>query len=83
MTQPYYKDDLVTLYLGDCIEINHWIHADVLVTDPPYGVAWKSGQFSNATVAIEQTVANDQDASVRDQALGLWGSKPALVFGSW
>ena len=83
MTQPYYKDNLVTLYLGDCLELDAWLGADVLVTDPPYGVAWKSGQFSNATVAIEQTVANDEDANVRDKALALWGNKPALVFGSW
>ena len=83
MVKPYYEDDWVTLYHGDCIEITEWLEADVLVTDPPYGVAWKSGQFSNARVAIEEQVANDHDAGVRDAVLGLWGDKPALVFGSW
>jgi DNA modification methylase len=57
--------------------------ADVLVTDPPYGVAWRSGQFSNARVALVEQVANDQDASARDAILALWGDRPALVFGSW
>jgi site-specific DNA-methyltransferase (adenine-specific) len=83
MTQPYYQDEFITLYLGDCLEITDWLTADVLVTDPPYGVAWRSGAFSNAIVPVEETIKNDETAEVRDRALELWGSKPALVFGSW
>jgi len=79
----YYEDDLVTLYLGDCREVTAWLEADVLVTDPPYGVAWKSGQFSNARVALVEQVANDHDAAARDDVLAMWGNRPALIFGSW
>ena len=81
--KPYYQDDAVTLYHGDCREVTEWLAADVLVTDPPYGVAWKSGQFSNARVALEEEVANDHDPAARDAILAMWGDRPALVFGSW
>jgi DNA modification methylase len=80
----YYQDDLVTVYLGDCLtEHREWLAADVLVTDPPYGVSWKSGQFSRAHVPIEEEIRADESPVVRDAALEKWGDRPALVFGAW
>lgn len=78
MTVPYYQDDLVTLYHGDCREITAWLDADVLVTDPPYGMA-----FSSSWATEKRVIANDDSPRVRDMALELWGNRPAAVFGTW
>lgn len=82
---PYYADDLVTLYLGDCREITGWLSADVLVTDPPYGRGWKQGAGGHLTGKAEGRyahpgIAGDTDTAIRDTALTMWGG-PALVFG--
>jgi DNA modification methylase len=85
MTAPYYADDQVTLYHGDCREVTEWLAADVLVTDPPYGIGWKSGQTSyTARNARVESIHGDESTQVRDAALALWGNrKPAVVFGTW
>jgi site-specific DNA-methyltransferase (adenine-specific) len=82
--EPYYSDDSVTIYHGDCLRLAAlWCdpRPSVLVTDPPYGIAYESGQFGT----LPRSIANDQDTSTRDEALFLWGGggRPALVFGSW
>lgn len=78
--KPYYEDDLVTLYHGDCLEVKEWLAADVLVTDPPYGVNYQSGSRRDRLAA---SILNDKDTTFRDAAMGAWGDKPFLVFGSW
>lgn len=42
MTAPYYSDDLVTLYHGDCLDILTQLpdnSVSAVVTDPPYGLS--------------------------------------------
>lgn len=77
---PYYQDDLVTLYCGDCRDVTAWLDADVLVTDPPYGRNWKQGQ-TRGNHDAHAGIAGDHDTSVRDAALSLWGQRPAVIFG--
>jgi len=80
----YYEDDLVTLYHGDCREVAAWLEADVLVTDPPYGRAWKQGDTGKGRGWANDShagIANDATTEARDTILSLWGTRPAVVFG--
>ena len=89
MTAPYYQDEHVTLWHGDCLSgeiAPHWLAADVLVTDPPYGMAYVSHASSyKAGIVRPPTapIAGDENAQLRDDILAAWGDRPALVFGTW
>ena len=80
MAEPYYEDGLVALYLGDCREVTEWLSADVLVTDPPYGIAWKGGGYNGQRK--HAGIANDTTLEARDAVLKAWGERPAVVFGA-
>jgi DNA modification methylase len=77
---PYYADESVTLWHGDCMASSDWQRADVLLTDPPYGIAYRSNWHSDV---MARSIANDEDTSLRDAVLTAWGDRPALVFGTW
>ena len=87
MTTPFYADEWVSLYHGDCLELaDLWTCADVLVTDPPYGVAWEANQLDSDAGkrrAATQSIAGDESTETRDAALSAWGDRPAVIFGSW
>lgn len=44
---PYYADDLVTIYHGDCREILSSVASGALVTDPPYGIGWARATWAD------------------------------------
>jgi site-specific DNA-methyltransferase (adenine-specific) len=74
---PYYADSLVQIFHGDCRE---WMpEADVLVTDPPYGVDYQSGREGT----LPRSIPGDKNFSLRDDLLRAWAPRPALVFGTW
>ena len=83
MTAPYWRDDHVTLYLGDCREQLAWLEADVLCTDPPYGRAWRQGRHWDPRHTDDRHggIDGDMDTAARDNVLALWGDRPAVVFG--
>ncbi len=80
---PYYADEFVTLFHGDCREVTEWLAANVLVTDPPYGRDYRPAPGKNAAFYDRGSVgiAGDGDTGVRDAALAAWGKRPGVVFG--
>lgn len=87
MAEPYYQDEHVRLFHGDCLEITEWLEADVLVTDPPYGIAWSTHGGGRdlrnwSPRKPKKGIVGDESTAARDAALDLWGERPAVVFGS-
>ena len=84
---PYYSDDAVTIYHGDCLDIIDVLEFDVVVTDPPYGISYKSGwsgdNVRSDTADRAVSIEGDEDTRLRDTVLEITDTKPALVFGSW
>lgn len=79
--KPYYADDQITLYHGDCREIDAWESAHLLLTDPPYGINWTVPAYNGGRK--HNGIQSDSDTAARDYVIGQWGHiKPAAMFGS-
>ncbi|MBR4315990.1 MAG: site-specific DNA-methyltransferase [Alphaproteobacteria bacterium] len=75
MIIPYYKNDLITLYHGDCLEIMPQldIKFDCCITDPPYGTTackWDS------VIPFEPMWDNLKRLVKSSGAICLFGSEP-------
>ena len=81
---PYYDDGHgIVIYHGDCREVLpglNLLQVAVVLTDPPYGIAYHSNRDSSWR---EAQIAGDTDTTTRDAALRLLAGLPALVFSSW
>lgn len=74
---PYYEDDLVTLYHGDCIEVMSSLDEasiDTVLTDPPYS---SGGRRENArSIRKSMTRRVEDDDWIRGDAM----STPGFVY---
>jgi hypothetical protein len=74
-----------TLCLGDCREVLPTLgKVDAVVTDPPYGINYKSGNATDDLWAAGRSITNDHSTAARDHALSFWQGCgiPRLVFGT-
>jgi site-specific DNA-methyltransferase (adenine-specific) len=70
--QPYYDHEGITIYHADCRDVLPMLSADVVITDPPYGVNLKT-----KTSDYRQSAAFDHGASL--QASVLYEDDPEQV----
>lgn len=71
MTAPYYSDESVTLYHGDCHEIAPRLGREfAVVTDPPYGMAWNtdSTRFTGGEERHKRGMGRDDWGEVHGDA---------------
>lgn len=69
--KPYYEENGIAIYHGDCWDVLPRLTeiADMMATDPPYGVSWQSNRRTNAPM-FEVLHGDDGSSDVVD-ALGL------------
>lgn len=84
MTEPYYRDDLVALYHGDCRDVLPELDAvDLVLTDPAYGIEYVSGWTTGRGV---QPITNDGarlSVAVQRKVIPLLRTKHVLWFTRW
>ena len=81
MVTPYYSDDHVTIYHGDCLDLIDGLEFDVIVTDPPYGIAYRtSSQRSRLTKSNDWPAVHGDDRPF-DPSPWLALGKPTVMFG--
>lgn len=70
--KPYYSENGITIYHGDCWDVLPSLTetADMMATDPPYGVAWQGKTRRNSAAMFEVLHGDDGSIDVTD-ALGL------------
>lgn len=54
--QPYYQEAGITIYQGDCESLLPKLMGDLVITDPPYGIAFRS----NYRIIRHDAITNDE-----------------------
>lgn len=78
--KPYYEHAGITIFHGDCREVLPTLSYGLVVTDPPYGIAYQSNWESPWS---RTQILSDRDVDTRDWVIHLMLGHPMFIFGTW
>jgi site-specific DNA-methyltransferase (adenine-specific) len=78
---PYYQRDGVTLYHGNALEILPALRFDLMLTDPPYGIALENHARGKERSDTDWTIENDDSQETGQSVLDSWGGA-TIAFSS-
>ena len=89
--KPYFTDSTgtITIFHGDCRELLPSLKADVVVTDPPYGVGFRYASFVDDSSGWESVLCglraaiNGRSAAVCMSFARLWEMPPPRWAACW
>ena len=73
MTEPYFQDDTVTLWHGDCLDVLAGLpdaSVDAVVTDPPYGLEFMGRKWDRDAGFLESLSATGRGSRVATERAG-------------
>lgn len=87
--KPYYSHGGIQIFHGDCREVLPTVAADVVVTDPPYGVGFGYASFVDdqqsweSVIAVLRSAIAEKPAAVCMSFARLWEMPPAKWAACW
>lgn len=79
--KPYFQDDAVQIYLGDCRDILPSLpKVDLVLTDPPYGIALANHDPNGRRSNRPYTVKNDDTSQIGQEILDYYTATPTISF---
>ena len=83
MIKPYYEQDGITIYHGDCRDVLPQLEkVDLVLTDPPYGMEYNSGYYKYGNPHKAIAGDNEYPIDILEQCLTK-ASNAVLFFARW
>ena len=74
--KPYFERDGIVIYHGDCREILPSLVADVVITDPPFGINWSRGTWEDDADAYPDFMRSWLALTATARAHFVWQAMP-------